>query len=127
MSSLLAVEGQDRNVEVSVVFSDDFFIHDLNFRFRGKDKPTDVLSFPQDGPAFPGETRVLGDVVLSIPTATRQAESGCRTLELELEWLFLHGILHLLGYDDSTDAEAEEMNRRARRALANMGDETVRG
>jgi probable rRNA maturation factor len=99
-------------VELSLVFCDDAFIHTLNRDYRGKDKPTDVLSFPQDV-----DSGILGDVVISVPTATRQAEEGGRTLTQELEWLFLHGALHLLGYDDETDEQAEAMNRRAEIAL----------
>jgi probable rRNA maturation factor len=113
---LLDSEGASREAELSLVFCDDPFIHDLNRQYRGFDKPTDVLSFPQ-GP----ETGVLGDVVISVPYATRQAEERGHPVEQELEWLFLHGALHLLGYDDTTDEEAEEMNRRARAALDNLG------
>jgi probable rRNA maturation factor len=112
MGALLDSEGSPRAVELSVVFCDDTFIHTLNRDYRGKDKPTDVLSFPQ-GP----ETDVLGDIVISVPTAARQAEERGHPVGQEVEWLFLHGLLHLLGYDDATDEEAEEMNRRARRAL----------
>lgn len=100
-----------------MVFCDDPFIHDLNHRYRGKDKPTDVLSFTQDP-----ESGLLGDVVLSVPTAARQAEARRHPLAEELEWLFLHGCLHLLGYDDETDEGAEEMNVRARAALDRLAE-----
>jgi probable rRNA maturation factor len=117
MGALLDSEGSPRDVELSVVFCDDPFIHALNRDYRGKDKPTDVLSFPQ-GP----ETGVLGDIVISVPTAARQAAERGQPVGQEVEWLFLHGLLHLLGYDDSTDEEAEEMNRRAGEALGGLSD-----
>src|SRR5688500_3201262 len=68
MAALLAFEGLSPDSEVSLVFCDDPFIHTLNRDYRGKDKPTDVLSFPQDL-----ESGLLGDVVISVPTADRQA------------------------------------------------------
>jgi probable rRNA maturation factor len=116
LRALLEAEGVPTEVELSLVFCEDDFIHGLNRDYRGKDKPTDVLSFNQDP-----ETGILGDVVISVPTAARQAEARGHSLETELEWLFLHGALHLLGYDDETDEQADEMNRRARVALAALG------
>ena len=108
--ALLEAEGASPDAELSLVFCDDPFIHVLNRDYRGKDKPTDVLSFTQDV-----ESGILGDVVVSVPTAQRQADAQGHPLAREVEWLFLHGALHLLGYDDETDEQAEEMNRRARR------------
>jgi len=113
LDALLASEGRSPEVELSLVFCEDDFIHALNRDYRHKDRPTDVLSFPQDG-----EAGLLGDLVISVPTARRQAASHGHPLAAEVEWLFLHGALHLLGYDDSTDEEADEMDRRARRAQA---------
>jgi probable rRNA maturation factor len=100
-------------MELSVVFCEDEFIHSLNRDYREKDRPTDVLSFPQDP-----DSGLLGDLVISLPTATRQAEEREQSLATEVEWLFLHGCLHLLGYDDETDEQADEMDRRARRVQA---------
>lgn len=111
MGALLESEGASTDAELSLVFCDDPFIHALNRDYRGKDKPTDVLSFTQDA-----ESGILGDVVISVPTAQRQADAQGHPLAQEVEWLFLHGALHLLGYDDDTDEQAEEMNVRARRA-----------
>jgi probable rRNA maturation factor len=112
LTALLASEGAPEEGELSLVFCEDDFIHALNRHYRGKDRPTDVLSFPQ-GP----ESGVLGDLVISVPAAQRQARERGHSRETELEWLFLHGLLHLLGHDDETEAQAEEMNERARRAL----------
>src|SRR4051812_33167112 len=112
LATLLELEGAPARSELSLVLCDDPFIHVLNRDYRGKDAPTDVLSFAQDGLAG-----LLGDVVISVPTAARQARARGASLREEAEWLFLHGCLHLLGYDDDTDEQAEEMNRRARRVL----------
>ena len=109
--ALLECEGVPPEAELSLVFCDDPFIHALNRDYRGKDQPTDVLSFTQDL-----KSGILGDIIISLPTAQRQAEARGHPVGEEVEWLFLHGALHLLGFDDETDEQAEEMNRRARRA-----------
>lgn len=112
-------------VELSIALVDDKTIHGLNKRFRKKNKPTDVLSFPlqeidkQTLSTKAGRTRVkgaLGDVILSVDTAARQASSHGRSLRAELTMLLAHGLLHLLGYDHQTDEEEAEMNA-ATRAL----------
>ena len=95
---LEAVEEHDS--ELSVVLTDDPSIHALNREHRGKDKATDVLSFSQlEGDPFPGEARILGDVVISMDTAARQAESIGHSLADEVRRLLIHGVLHLLGHD----------------------------
>lgn len=112
LSTLLRVEDVSEALELSVVFCDDAFIHELNRDYRGKDKPTDVLSFPQDL-----ESGLLGDLIISIPTSLRQAKARKARLADEIEWLFLHGCLHLLGYEDETEEGSQEMDRRAHLAL----------
>jgi probable rRNA maturation factor len=84
--------------EVTLVLAGDRLLHRLNRDFRGKDRPTDVLSFPGDG----GEAG-LGDVVVSVETAERNARALGRSLPQELDVLALHGFLHVLGYDHETD------------------------
>ena len=106
--------------EVSVVLTDDDTVHELNLRYRGFDKPTDVLSFAQldqieGAPSLPnvGELPLLlGDVIISVDTAARQAQAHHISLEKELELLIVHGILHLLGYEDDTEEGAELMRER---------------
>jgi probable rRNA maturation factor len=107
----LQAEGvSPRKVEVSIVLTDDAFLRDLNHRYRGKDTPTDVLSFAQEPEvAVPGVTPLLGDVVISLERAAAQAAAGGHTLEQEVCWLTIHGILHLLGYDDATAEGFAEM------------------
>lgn len=112
----LTTEGSSAQVEVSVALVDDDYIQDLNRRFRGLDRPTDVLAFPmlEELPGVNGEPGVvlLGDVVLSIPTALRQAAEYGHDLEHELLRLAVHGTIHLLGYDHEHDAEAHRMQER---------------
>ncbi|MGA8090087.1 MAG: rRNA maturation RNase YbeY [Terracidiphilus sp.] len=86
---------------VSVLLTTDAAIRRLNRQFRGKNKATDVLSFPA---AAPGPLKIAGDLAISIPTARRQAEERGHSLAIEIKVLMLHGLLHLAGYDHETDA-----------------------
>ncbi len=102
-------------VELSIALVDDARIRELNRVHRRKDKPTDVLSFPLHEPfAALRSGDLLGDVVLSIDTARRQASKRRRPLLDELTMLLAHGILHLLGHDHRTDREEREMTARTR-------------
>ena len=100
--------------EVSVLLTDDAELRTLNREYRGLDKTTDVLAFAldeaEDGPV----SATLGDVVISVETATRQAKSRRVELGRELELLAVHGTLHLLGYDHEFAAEARRMRNRTR-------------
>ena len=99
--------------ELAVVFGGDAAIRRLNARYRGKDRATDVLSFPG-----PGGEDGLGDVIISVPAAERNARRLGRSLRSELEVLSLHGLLHVLGYDHETDdGTMERLERRLRRRL----------
>lgn len=100
--------------------TDDKNIQELNRRYLDKDRPTDVLAFAQDEEEeelLEGQTRLLGDVIVSVETAKRQADERRKTLDDELDLLVSHGLLHLLGYDDTTDEERESMNRRVAEIL----------
>ena len=97
---------------VSVLFTSDRRMRELNRTWRDRDRPTDVLSFP--GSESP-EGRHLGDVAISVPTARRQARSAGHGTERELRVLLLHGVLHCLGYDHETDdGEMERLEERLR-------------
>lgn len=99
--------------EIVVVLTGDQPVRALNARFRGKDKPTDVLSFVGEG-----GVEGLGDVVISVETAARNGRERGRTLLQELEVLVLHGFLHLLGHDHETDdGTMERLEKRLRRKL----------
>lgn len=102
--------------EVSVLLTDDAGIQALNRDYRDLDEPTDVLSFPT-GPGAP----VLGDIAISVDTARRQAEARGAALEEELQFLALHGGLHLLGYDDVTDEGRDDMVRRMNAIAEHIG------
>lgn len=109
------------HAELSVLLTNDTEIHALNRLHRQKDKPTDVLSFPLDeGGGADGAisgTRVLGDVVISLDTAARQARGRNRELLPEVRFLLAHGLLHLLGYDHATPTEKREMDAMTRRLV----------
>ncbi|MBI5789483.1 MAG: rRNA maturation RNase YbeY [Candidatus Schekmanbacteria bacterium] len=104
------------DVEVSVLLADDAYIRKLNLQYRQKDAPTDVLSFPQQEGMTPDAINggLLGDIVVSIPTAGRQADAAGHPLERELIILLIHGLLHLLGYDHIKDHEAAVMEAKER-------------
>lgn len=102
---------------ITVRFATTAAMQALNRDWRGKDRPTDVLSFPLEGQTSEGE-RYLGDIALCLAIATQQARRRRHRLERETALLALHGYLHLLGYDHETDAgEMEALERRLRRTL----------
>lgn len=105
----LGVKGR----ELGVLLVDDKEIQELNRRYLGRDRPTNVLAFPMDGPS----DRVLGDIVISVQTAQREAEERGVRLEEHLALLLIHGILHLLGYDHEKGGREEAEMRRKEREL----------
>jgi probable rRNA maturation factor len=101
--------------EVSLVLAGDGLLRRLNRDYRGKDRPTDVLSFPGGGG---GGEEGLGDVVISVETAERNARALGRTLPQELDVLALHGFLHVLGYDhEADDGTMDRLERRLRKRI----------
>lgn len=125
IASLLRAAQIDERAEVSVSFVDDAAIHELNREHRSVDRPTDVLSFPQFEPDedFPPAPipYALGDIVVSIETAQRQAAEYNHPFERELGFLLAHGLLHLLGYDHETPEDESEMRERQRELLTTIG------
>ncbi|KAL1495556.1 hypothetical protein AB1Y20_016919 [Prymnesium parvum] len=114
--ALLAAASLADGHQLSVTLCDDPFIRALNLRWRAVDAPTDVLSFPLD------DELLLGDVVLSVETAQRQAEERGHPLRDELRVLLVHGLLHLLGYDHEEDEAARaEMAEAEQRLLRRLG------
>ena len=115
-AAALLVEVELADAELSLVLCSDAHIQRLNEQWRGKAAPTDVLSFPQEDEDF------LGDLVISVPTATRQAAERGTPLGDELRVLMVHGLLHLLGYDHETnDADLAEMAEAEARLLRRLG------
>ena len=107
------------DAELSILLCDDETIRKLNRRYRKKNRVTDVLAFPmQEGPGPVSHPGLLGDVVISLPTATRQAAERDRPIIQEVTFLLAHGLLHLLGYDHANTGEEREMNARTEGLLA---------
>ena len=105
--------------ELSIALTDDDEIHELNRVFRHRDRPTDVLAFAmREGAHLHGTAaerpEMLGDVVVSVETARRQAARRGRTLEQEVRVLLAHGLLHLVGYDHETKRQARTMGAKTR-------------
>ena len=102
---------------VTLLLTDDQTIKDLNRRFRQQDRPTNVLSFP--APQNP--ERFLGDIALAYGVCAREAAEQGKPLAHHLQHLVAHGVLHLLGYDHASDAQADEMEGLERAVLAGLG------
>ena len=110
LQDLSRVVEEAQKKSVTIAFVSDRKMRELNKDFRAKDKTTDVLSFPFEADEFDPEKDFLGDIVISLEQARRQAAENNLTLDAEIKQLILHGILHLCGYDHETDDGA--MNRR---------------
>lgn len=126
LTKAAAVLNIDAGAEVGVTFADDEYIRELNRDYRGIDKTTDVLSFALeegDEPSIEGgppET-LLGDIVISLETAVRQAEEFGHSLERELAYLTVHGMLHLVGYDHEEEADRKAMRLQEEKVLSLVG------
>jgi rRNA maturation RNase YbeY len=108
--------------ELSVVFGSDRLLQEINNTYRHKDRPTNVLAFPQS-PTYEGEpaTPMLGDVIVALPTAAREAHDLQQSLEERVIYLLLHGILHLLGHDhEGSAAQRRRMEALERQVLARL-------
>jgi probable rRNA maturation factor len=130
--AILANVGE-ASAELGILFVGDQRMRGLNRRYRGKDRTTDVLAFAMREAVMPYAFRqvqggslhrtsdILGDVVIAVPTAVRQAKQGQRSLNEELSVLLIHGILHLCGYDhERGEKEARRMHRRERMILRSL-------
>ena len=113
--------GSGNPSEVSLLFTDNATIKELNAQWRAKDKPTNVLSFPAF-PLKPGMALMplLGDIVLAFETVQSEAKQEHKPFDNHVSHLVVHGLLHLLGYDHETDIEAEEMEAIERKILARL-------
>lgn len=99
--------------ELALVVAADEVLHELNLRYRGVDAPTDVLAFADENPgpfvSAPDLPRYLGDVIISFPRAQVQAAEAGHEIKAEMQLLVVHGVLHLLGYDDVTEEQRARM------------------
>lgn len=110
---------EKEDAELSVAFVDDAIIHELNRDYRDKDKPTDVLAFAMsEGELGHLAGLVLGDVIISVPTARRQAKAAKKSILAECTMLLAHGLLHLLGWDHDTAAKDRAMRVETERLIA---------
>jgi probable rRNA maturation factor len=107
--------------ELSLLLADDAAIRALNRDWRGKDQPTNVLSFPADAPPAPGAPLLLGDVALAYETVAREAAEQGKPIVDHTRHLLVHGILHLLGHDHEGEEEAARMEGLERSILAGLG------
>jgi probable rRNA maturation factor len=112
-----AAAALDRPGEIAVLLTDDASLRDLNNRFRGKDTSTNVLSFP----AAQNPQGHLGDIALAYGVCAAEAAEQGKSLAAHLQHLVAHGVLHLVGFDHETEAEAEAMESRERVILAGLG------
>lgn len=108
---MLQAENCTADTEVSILLTDDESITMLNGEYRGLREPTDVLSFSQHegDDEFAPEENLLGDIVISVQTAKRQADERGADLDSEIDMLLVHGLLHLLGYDHVEPDDADKM------------------
>ncbi|WP_102345556.1 rRNA maturation RNase YbeY [Bacillus sp. Marseille-P3661] len=128
LSFAAKVEGIEESAELSVTFVDDSRIHEINLEYRGKDQPTDVISFAMEEMgegelAIYGEDlpTILGDIIISIPRTIAQAEEYGHSFIRELGFLSVHGFLHLLGYDHETEDDEVKMFTKQKEILDEYG------
>lgn len=125
----LDFEGMKNDVEVSVTFTDDCGIQEMNKKFRQLDRPTDVLSFPlfdydgeKDEPVFDEFENNLGDIVISLERAKAQAEEYGHSFEREVSFLTAHSMLHLLGYHhEKSEEDDKDMRKRQDIIMERLG------
>ncbi len=110
-----------RGAELCVHLADDAHVRELNARWRGLDKPTNVLSFPAADADHLDEARLLGDVVLAFETVAREAEDEGKPLADHYRHLIVHGFLHLIGFDHEDEADGEVMEAMETHILAGLG------
>jgi probable rRNA maturation factor len=125
IEATLEYEGIDALCEVSLVFVDNAQIHEMNRDYRGKDQPTDVLSFPQyekisQLEIYPDEL-ALGDIVISLERASEQAREYGHSIEREICYLTAHSMFHLFGYDHDTDENTKIMRSHEEAVLGKLG------
>ncbi len=117
------LKDESKEVELSVVFVDDEKIKELNNSYLGEDSTTDVLSFSLDEPEFETDCddKICGEIIVSVETAINTAEKLKSETESELFLYVVHGLLHLMGYDDKDKVASEVMHEKERLILAELG------
>lgn len=125
LSRALAAAAEAERVEgvVSVLLGTDAMVAGMNKEFRGKEGPTNVLSFPPAKPDPPGATAFLGDIAMAAETIVEEAHFQGKSFHNHAAHLIVHGFLHLIGYDHENEADAERMESRERAILRSIGIE----
>lgn len=117
----LTHQSQPLDSDLTIVLTDDVQLRELNRDYLGIDEPTDVLSFPASESDPETGTRYLGDILISMPYATRSAEKAGHGLESEVQLLVVHGVLHLLGHDHAETDEKARMWKAQAEILKSLG------
>ena len=117
----LETESADLDSDLTIVLTDEAKLHELNRDYLGVDAPTDVLSFPADEEDPETGVPYLGDILISIPRAKKQAKAAGHPLEAEVQLLVVHGILHLLGYDHAKIREKARMWKAQAEVMSKLG------
>jgi probable rRNA maturation factor len=120
-AALAVLAHQSTDGDLSIVLTDDRQLHELNREYLDIDAPTDVLSFPASETDPETARRYLGDILISVPRAAKQAQTAGHTLEAEVQLLIIHGTLHLLGYDHAGDEEKAQMWKAQAEVLERLG------
>ena len=118
--SVLEATREWRDAELSILLVGDRRIQSLNEKWRGRRRPTDVLSFPMEDDPGPGEPLLIGDIVIGARQALADAREEGVSLEAKMKELIMHSILHLMGYDHSSPENARRMERRRRDIMRKM-------
>jgi len=123
VATALKVEARTDDPEVSIALVDDAYMQELNHRYRGIDSPTDVLSFSmeeagEEEPVVEQEDNILGDIIVSLETAERQAADYGHSFLREAAYLAAHGMMHLLGYDHDSEDNRQIMREKEEKVLS---------
>ena len=120
-AAALAHQSAPQGADLTIVLSDDAQLHELNKQWMDVDAPTDVLSFPSDETDPDTNSRYLGDILISVEYAARQAASAGHPLEAEVQLLVVHGVLHLMGHDHAEAADKARMWAAQAEILGQLG------
>jgi probable rRNA maturation factor len=125
VDATLAYQKESLDTNLSVVLTDNRRLHKLNRDYLGVDAPTDVLSFPASESDPETGARYIGDILISVPYATKGAKQAGNSLEVELQLLVVHGVLHLLGHDHAKPKEKAKMWKAQHEILSQLGLDDV--
>lgn len=118
--SKAAIRQEREHAELVIRLVDEAEIQDLNREYRGKDKPTNVLSFPSILPTVV-ESNLLGDIIICAPVVLREAQEQGKSVDAHWAHMVVHGVLHLLGYDHREDSDGDSMERLEKEIMAGLG------